>query len=56
MTKDTKVFESRFVRNILFIIICITFAIGTWRILTDKSVQAIPKAEKVFHEEQDIQK
>ena len=56
MTKDPKVSDSRLVRNILFIIICITFVIGSWRILTDNTMQDIPEAEKVFKEEKDLEK
>lgn len=56
MVQDHKVFHFRSLRNILFIILCITFAIGTWRILVDTTPDDIPSAEKVFTEEKNIEK
>lgn len=56
MVQDHKVSHFRSLRNILFIILFITFAIGTWRILVDTTHDDIPAAEKVFTEKKNIEK
>lgn len=56
MTHDPKASSNRTIRNILFIIICITLFFGVWRILTDSTTDSIPEAEKVITEEQNIEK
>lgn len=56
MVQDPKASHFRSLRNVLFIILCITFAIGTWRILNDTTHKDIPNAEKTFTEEQNIEK
>ncbi|WP_154653459.1 hypothetical protein [Halodesulfovibrio aestuarii] len=55
MVQDPKTSHVRSLRNVLFIILCITFAIGTWRILNDTTHKDIPNAEKTFTEEQNIE-
>lgn len=55
MVQDHKVSQTRTVRNILLVIICITFAIGVWRILVDTTPNDIPKAEKISTEEKNIE-
>lgn len=56
MVQDPKASHFRSLRNILFVILCITFAVGTWRILVDTTPKDIPKAEKVFTEEKNLEK
>ena len=56
MGHDPKASKARTVRNILLVILCITFIVGLWRILSDTSMDAIPEAEKVFQEEKNLEK
>lgn len=55
MVQDHKVSHFRSLRNILFIILCITFVIGAWRVLVDTTSVDIQNAEKVFTEEKNLE-
>lgn len=56
MFNDYKASNVRILRNILLIILCITFFIGVWRILIDTTAKEIPEAQKIFKEEKNLEK
>ncbi|WP_157471163.1 hypothetical protein [Halodesulfovibrio spirochaetisodalis] len=56
MVTDYKSSQTRKLRNILLIILFITFIIGAWRIFTDTSPKGIQEADKVFQEEKNLEK
>jgi type II secretory pathway component PulM len=56
MISDYKASNVRILRNVLLVILCITFLIGAWRILIDTNSDKIPEAQKVFKEEKNLEK
>lgn len=56
MVQDHKVSQFSTLRYILLVILCITFAVGAWRILTDTTSNDIPEANKIAIEEKNVER